>query len=86
MLDEVPSEAGQCLSEVRKAISAGDLTQAKRIAHRLKGMAGNLGATRLAEAARNLEIDTPAAEAAMTKLEDLERTVNETITELRLIA
>ncbi len=86
LLDEVPDEAGQCLSEVRKAISAGDLTQAKRIAHRLKGMAGNLGATRLAEAARNLEIDTPAAEAAMTKLEDLERTVNETITELRLIA
>ena len=59
LLDAVPSEAGLCLNDLKAAIADGDLARAKRAAHRLKGMAGNLGAARLAGAARGLEINTP---------------------------
>ena len=86
LLDGVPSEVGLCLNELKTAIAAGDIVQAKRAAHRLKGMASNLGATRLAGAARDLEVNTSDAVVATAKLEDLERTMTETLVELRMIA
>ncbi|MES9962758.1 MAG: response regulator [Candidatus Sedimenticola sp. 20ELBAFRAG] len=41
--------------EVMKALEMGDLDTARRIAHTLKGVSGNLGARRLFESARDLE-------------------------------
>ncbi|MES9936594.1 MAG: response regulator [Sedimenticola sp.] len=41
--------------EVVHSLEAGDLDTARRIAHTLKGVSGNLGARRLFEAARDLE-------------------------------
>jgi signal transduction histidine kinase/DNA-binding NarL/FixJ family response regulator/HPt (histidine-containing phosphotransfer) domain-containing protein len=56
LLDGIPDEGGQCLSTIQGALAANDLAAAQRAAHKLKGMASNLGATRLAEAARGTEL------------------------------
>jgi PAS domain S-box-containing protein len=41
--------------EIRRAIQTEDLSQARRLAHTLKGVAGTIGANLLMEAARDLE-------------------------------
>ena len=50
------TSARKNIAEIEKAITEGDLTACKRAAHRLKGMAGNLGASRLAGTARDIEL------------------------------
>jgi two-component system, sensor histidine kinase and response regulator len=45
------------LAELASAVAAGDRPTAARIAHRLKGMGGHIGAARLAAAASALEGD-----------------------------
>ena len=58
ILAHVPDEAGRALAELDKAIAAADHDRARRAAHRLKGMATNLGAARLARLARLIEIES----------------------------
>ncbi|OPX88727.1 response regulator [Pelotomaculum sp. PtaB.Bin117] len=43
-------------SEIRHHLEKTDLNQARQLAHRLKGVAGNIGAKKVFEAAKNLEI------------------------------
>ncbi len=55
ILDSLPEESGKCLAAIQAAIGLGDLEEARRVAHGLKGMAGNLGAKRLAKLAQTIE-------------------------------
>ena len=48
---EIHADDARCLAE---GLAAGDLAALKERAHTLKGTAGNLGATRLSEAAGSL--------------------------------
>lgn len=48
------AEAGTA-AEIRRAIAAADHQTAQRLAHTLKGLAGNIGASRLQAAARDVE-------------------------------
>jgi signal transduction histidine kinase/DNA-binding NarL/FixJ family response regulator len=82
----VPDESARSLNEIKNALAAGDLVEAKRIAHRLKGMAGSLGAVRLAAIARSIEIDARSIESAAQKIDMLEVAANETLKQLRLSA
>jgi CheY-like chemotaxis protein len=84
-LECVPDESAKSLHEIKAAIAAGDLTEARRIAHRLKGMASNLGAARLAAVARSIELDAPSIEVVSHQLKLLTATTNETLVQLRAI-
>jgi DNA-binding NarL/FixJ family response regulator len=85
-LECVPSESIKSLNEIKAAIGAGDLIEARRIAHRMKGMASNLGASRLAAVARRIEIDASSVEVAASQIELLEATTDETLVALQAIA
>ena len=54
LLGVAPGRAGDC-GLVREALGRGVMDTALRLAHRLKGMAGTLGAANLTTAAYNLE-------------------------------
>ncbi len=54
LLKFVENQAGT-VTEIRKAAAQGDGALARRLAHTLKGVAGTIGATTLAQAARDLE-------------------------------
>lgn len=55
-------DAPQMLETVRAACHARDADAVKRSAHALKGASSNVGAVRVAEAARFLEASAPAAD------------------------
>jgi HPt (histidine-containing phosphotransfer) domain-containing protein len=79
----VPGECARSLRDMRKAIEARDVAAARRIAHRLKGMANNLGATRLAHLARAVELGSQSLEDVLGQMPALEQTVSDTLIELR---
>jgi HPt (histidine-containing phosphotransfer) domain-containing protein len=56
------------LGELRAALDAGDAEEMRRLAHRLKGSARNVGATGMAELAAALEQAPPDARAALGRL------------------
>ncbi len=85
-LECVPDESVKSLNEIKAAIAAGDLTEARRIAHRMKGMAANLGAARLAAVARSIELDAPSIEVVSHQFKLLTETTDETLLQLRAIA
>jgi hypothetical protein len=82
VLARVPEEGARCLGELRKAVAAGDLVLAKRSAHRLKGMAANLGAARLARAARGIELSCQSIDDVGARVPALERVLVETLESL----
>ncbi|NPV23753.1 Hpt domain-containing protein [Bradyrhizobium aeschynomenes] len=74
MLVQLPSAAHQALSAINAALAAGDLPQARKAAHVLKGSASSLGAARLAEVARTIELELMTAgeiEACLPDLADI---------------
>jgi HPt (histidine-containing phosphotransfer) domain-containing protein len=56
------------LEELRTAIDAGDREEVRRLAHRLKGSARNVGATAMAELSATLEAGPPDLPAALGRL------------------
>ncbi|MDX2201627.1 MAG: Hpt domain-containing protein [Hyphomicrobiaceae bacterium] len=58
ILAQVPGQCAACLDELKAAVAAEELAKAKRVAHKLKGMAANLGAVRLSRMARGIEIES----------------------------
>jgi two-component system sensor histidine kinase/response regulator len=56
LLGQLAREHGDDMDKVRRRLSAGDLVEARRIAHTLKGVCGTLGLPRLHEAARDLDM------------------------------
>jgi signal transduction histidine kinase/CheY-like chemotaxis protein/HAMP domain-containing protein len=55
LLRQFIEQQGQAPSEVRSALDAGDAVRAERLAHSLKGVAGNIGAARVHSIAGRLE-------------------------------
>jgi len=52
---EFTRDYADCAADLRRLVADGDLEAAKRLAHTIKGVAGNIAANALAEAARTLE-------------------------------
>ena len=63
-LARVPGECHKCLGGFKNAIATGDFAVGRRTAHRLKGMASNLGAARLARMARTIELASQSIDDA----------------------
>ena len=63
-----------CMRDVRAAIASGDLATAQRLAHTLKGAAGDIGATRLSEAAKRMEsaLRTPSTAGSLALVDAVE--------------
>ncbi len=55
LLRQFTEQQASAPAEIHQALETGDRARAERLAHTLKGVAGNLGARRLQEAAGNLE-------------------------------
>jgi two-component system sensor histidine kinase/response regulator len=74
LLQRFRESQSDVIQRIKAALAAGDDITAKREAHTLKGLAGNIGATALAERASALEHmltsgETPEYEEAITRLE-----------------
>jgi HPt (histidine-containing phosphotransfer) domain-containing protein len=69
LLEVFEASAAATLSELRAALDARDAGEVRRLAHRLKGSARNVGATGMAELAATLEQGPPDAEDALDRLE-----------------
>jgi HPt (histidine-containing phosphotransfer) domain-containing protein len=61
--------AATTLDEIRAALDADDAGEVRRLAHRLKGSARNVGATGMADLAATLEQSPPDPPAALVRLE-----------------
>jgi HPt (histidine-containing phosphotransfer) domain-containing protein len=83
LLSHVPAEGHKCLNWIKEAVSRGDLVSAKRTAHRLKGMASNLGAARLASIARGIELASVDIADVSARSVALEATLIATLEALR---
>jgi histidine phosphotransfer protein HptB len=82
ILAQVPDEFRRNVAAMESAVAEGCLPAAKRIAHRLKGMAGNLGAARLAQLARDIELGSESIEDVSGHLGKLNETLTQTIAAL----
>jgi HPt (histidine-containing phosphotransfer) domain-containing protein len=85
MLTQALREDGQArIAELRQALAANDLLQAKRAAHTLKGTAGNLSAMQLADVARQAEQAASAGDAAaiLAAVQKLEGSLESALQEL----
>jgi HPt (histidine-containing phosphotransfer) domain-containing protein len=83
ILARVPEEGARSMDDFKKAIAAADLASARRTAHRLKGMANNLGAARLGRMARAIELGCQSIDDVAGRMPLLEQTVGETLGALR---
>jgi HPt (histidine-containing phosphotransfer) domain-containing protein len=63
------TSAAATLGELRAALDARDGAEVRRVSHRLKGSARNVGATGMAELAAELEQVPPDAAAVLGRLE-----------------
>jgi HPt (histidine-containing phosphotransfer) domain-containing protein len=79
VLGGVPKETSVCIASLRQALALDDLAMARRAAHRLKGMAANLGATRLAQAAKEIEVAAQSVSQIAMQMGTLETTLAETL-------
>ena len=69
LLELFERTAAETLAELRAALDAGDREEVRRLAHRLKGSARNVGATGMAELSAELEPVPPDAPAALGRLD-----------------
>ena len=86
ILASVPDECRRNIAEIERAIAEGSLAASKRAAHRLKGMAGNLGAARLAQSARDIELKSDSIEDVVGRMASLQETLTGTLAALDLAA
>lgn len=82
ILASVPDECRRSIAEIERAIAEGSLAASKRAAHRLKGMAGNLGAARLAQSARDIELKSDSIEDVAGRMANLQETLTGTLAAL----
>jgi|tagenome__1003787_1003787.scaffolds.fasta_scaffold20962928_3 HPt (histidine-containing phosphotransfer) domain-containing protein len=69
LLEVFETSAASTLAEARGALDAGDADEVRRLAHRLKGSARNVGATGMADLAAALEQGPPDPAQALRRLE-----------------
>jgi CheY-like chemotaxis protein len=83
LLGRFAESQANAVNEIRSALSATDFQTAKRIAHSLKGAAGNLGAMTLAEAAGKSETAIDTNQGIELALEALTKSLQATIAAIR---
>lgn len=74
MVDSTLLQAAALLDQAQSALANGELSEAKRLAHGIRGLAGNWGADRLAAEAKRLELeasDLREAHAMLKIMRDL---------------
>ena len=86
ILAGVPDECRRNITEIENAIAAGSLPASRRAAHRLKGMAGNLGAVRLAQNARDIELNAESIDDVASRMASLQETLTRTLEALHSAA
>ena len=74
------------LKTIRSALEASDPGTAERLAHTLKGVSGNIGATMVQKAAEKVEKAIRAGDHADTLIDDLERPLSEVVHGLKTLA
>jgi PAS domain S-box-containing protein len=77
-LADLTGESNQLLRDIQGALAAGELEQAQKAAHDLKGMAGNFCATRIAAIAKEIETGATSIEAAERESENLKLAIEQT--------
>ncbi|MBT7711942.1 MAG: transporter substrate-binding domain-containing protein [Deltaproteobacteria bacterium] len=86
LLKKFAKNQGNSTEELNKALEDSDIKLAKRIAHTIKGVAGNIGATHLEAAAKDLEsgiqqhgkdVDLILIESTHTQLELVVRSIGD---------
>lgn len=82
ILARVPDECRRNIAEIERALAEGSLEATKRAAHRLKGMAGNLGAVRLAQTARDIELKSESLDDVAGQMAGLQETLTGTLAAL----
>ncbi|MGY3454444.1 Hpt domain-containing protein [Bradyrhizobium sp. USDA 4353] len=78
MLAALPAAADEGLAAIEAALAARDLPDVRKAAHVLKGSSSSLGAARLAELARMIELDLATAEEIAAYLPLLGETIGAT--------
>ncbi len=78
LIAAIPDASSLQLRAIQDALAVGDLDGARRAAHDLKGMAGNLAAERIAMIAHQIEIDVQTIEDAAEEVAELETAIDET--------
>lgn len=86
ILARVPDECRRNIAEIERALVEGSLEASKRAAHRLKGMAGNLGAVRLAQTARDIELKSENLDDVAGQMAGLHETLTNTLAALHRAA
>jgi two-component system sensor histidine kinase/response regulator len=86
LLRQFVEQQGASVEQITEALATGDIALAERIAHTLKGVAGNIGATRVHSAAGPLEKlirDRATAKNVEAAKQRLAAALNPLVTELR---
>ncbi len=82
----IPDEAAKCLHKLKQAIAAGDLDAARKVAHGLKGMASNYGASRLARISRQIEMEATEIDEVARAFGELANALDDTTAAIRKVA
>ena len=72
-------EAEKSLDLIQDAALRRDLTALKRSAHKLKGMAGNLGAVRIVALLREIEVGAADGDEPLVAIAKIERVMGDTL-------
>jgi HPt (histidine-containing phosphotransfer) domain-containing protein len=86
MLAEFPPAAAISLAAIEVALASDDFDQARQSAHVLKGCASTFGAARVAEAAREIELECKSIESIRRRLPVLIEALDQTATALSGVA
>lgn len=79
ILEGVPGQCAACVNDIEAGLGEMQLVKVRRAAHKLKGMAANLGAARLSKLARRLEIEAQELCDVERQLPHLKTTVAQTM-------
>lgn len=82
ILERIPKDGSTDAMAIQAAIEADDRVRARRSSHRLKGMAAGIGAARLSEIARTIEILAQTPDDLSGHAGELALVLEETLTEL----
>jgi HPt (histidine-containing phosphotransfer) domain-containing protein len=82
MLRQLPQAVADSFRSIQVALDAGNLDEARRAAHVLKGFSGSLGAARLASVARGIELELETLASIADHMPLLSATIEATISDL----
>ena len=83
LLSRFADSQADAVAEIRSALAARDIPTAERTAHSLKGAAGNLGATAVADEAAKAETAVKSGQGIDSALDSLEASLRDTVKAIR---